>query len=107
MDGMTIVNTPGYYYSVAYFLAAFISIWINRKRAVAQGRKKWLLHIGFFVAIVGFMELTDGVRQIFFIPCMTVSISLLLLYIYSSCDFGWKGTGYYCARAFISGEFAA
>ena len=107
MDGMTLVNTPGYYYSIAYFLAAFISIWINRKRAVAQGWKKWMLHIGFFVALVGFMEVTDGVRQIFFIPCMIISISLLLLYIYCSCDFGWKEAGYYCARAFISGEFAA
>ncbi len=107
MDGMTLVNTPGYYYSIAYFFAAFISIGINRKREVVKGWKKWMIHVGFFAAIVSFMEVTDGVRQIFFIPCMLVSISLLLLYIYSSCDFGWKETGYYCARAFICGEFAA
>ena len=25
MNGMTFVNTPGYYYSIAYFLAAFLN----------------------------------------------------------------------------------
>lgn len=107
MNGMTFVNTPGYYYSTAYFLAAFITIWTNRKREGVQGWKRKLTHIVFFAVIVGFMELTDGVRQIFFLPCMMVTISLLLFYIYSCCDFRLKEAGYYCARAFINGEFAA
>ena len=107
MNGMTFVNTPGYYYSIAYFLAAFLVNRTNKQRDGVKGWKRWLIHIGFFGGIVGFMELTDGVRQMLFIPCMLVSISMLLFYIYLYCDFGLKEAGYYCARAFICGEFAA
>ena len=107
MNGMTFVNTPGYYYSIAYFLAAFLVNRTNKQRDGVKGWKRWIIHIVFFGGIVGFMELTDGVRQMLFIPCMMVSISMLLFYIYLCCDFGLKDAGYYCARAFICGEFAA
>lgn len=107
MNGMTFVNTPGYYYSIAYFLAAILVNRTNKQRDGVKGWKRWLIHIGFLGGIVGFMELTDGVRQMLFIPCMMVSISMLLFYIYLCCDFGLKDAGYYCARAFICGEFAA
>ena len=107
MNGMTFVNTPGYYYSIAYFLAAFLVNRTNKQRDGLKGWKRWIIHIVFFGGIVGFMELTDGVRQMLFIPCMMVSISMLLFYIYLCCDFGLKDAGYYCARAFICGEFAA
>ena len=107
MNGMTFVNTPGYYYSIAYFLAAFLVNRTNKQRDGVKGWKRWIIHIIFFGGIVGFMELTDGVRQMLFIPCMMVSISMLLFYIYLCCDFGLKDAGYYCARAFICGEFAA
>lgn len=105
MTGITFVNTPGYYYSISYFLAAMLVIATNRKRI---GRSQRLVvHGAFFVAIVGFMAVTDGVRQALFLPCMIVSISLLLLYIYVCCEFKLTEAGYYCARAFITGEFAA
>ena len=107
MNGMTFVNTPGYYYSIAYFLAAFLVNRTNKQRDDVKGWKRWIIHIVFLGGIVGFMELTDGVRQMLFIPCMMVSISMLLFYIYLCCDFGLKDAGYYCARAFICGEFAA
>mgnify|MGYP000730174899 CR=1 FL=1 len=94
MNGMTFVNTPGYYYSIAYFLAAFLVNRTNKQRDGVKGWKRWLIHIGFFGGIVWFMELTDGVRQMLFIPCMLVSISMLLFYIYLYCDFGLKEAGY-------------
>ena len=90
MNGMTFVNTPGYYYSIAYFLAAFLVNRTNKQRDGVKGWKRWIIHIIFFGGIVGFMELTDGVRQMLFIPCMMVSISMLLFYIYLCCDFGLK-----------------
>ena len=86
MNGMTFVNTPGYYYSIAYFLAAFLVNRANKQRDDVKGWKRWIIHIVFFGGIVGFMELTDGVRQMLFIPCMMVSISMLLFYIYLCCD---------------------
>lgn len=105
MSGIELINTPGYYYSIAYFLSALIVIATNRRR-IDKG-KRFGVHVCFFASIVGFMALTDGVRQVWFLPCMVVSISLLFLYIYVCCEFKLTEAGYYCARAFIMGEFAA
>ena len=99
------INTPGYYYSLAYWLAAFIVTCTNEKRI--RGVKRYVTHLVFLAAIVGFMEVTDGVRTSLFLPCMLVSVSLFLIYIYRCCQFSLAEAGYYCARAFISGEFAA
>lgn len=100
-----IVNTPGYYYSIAYILAAFIIAHTNRRRM--DGWKRNLTHIIFIITLFGFMEITDGVRQMFFLPAMAVSVTLILFYLYGCCEFTIAETGYYCARAFITGEFAA
>ena len=100
-----IVNTPGYYYSIAYILASFIVVHTNRRRM--NGWKRNLAHIIFAVSLSGFMWITDGVRQMFFLPAMAVSVTLILLYLYICCEFTVPESGYYCARAFITGEFAA
>ena len=105
MSVQEMINTPGYYYSLAYWLAAFIVTCTNEKRI--RGVKRYVTHLVFLAAIVGFMEVTDGVRTSLFLPCMLVSVSLFLIYIYRCCQFSLAEAGYYCARAFISGEFAA
>lgn len=105
MNTAEIVNTPGYYYSIAYVLAAFIVTCTNRKRVT--GVRRYAAFAIFAILLVGFMELTDGVRQSLFLPSMMVSISLILIYIYICCDFGLMDAGYYCARTFIIGEFTA
>ena len=56
MNGMTFVNTPGYYYSIAYFLAAFLVNRTNKQRDGVKGWKRWIIHIIFFGGIVGFMN---------------------------------------------------
>lgn len=105
MNGGSLVNTPGYYYSIAYVLAAAVMTCTNKKRFT--GVKRYVLFGVFSAALFGFMQLTDGVRQVFFLPCMAVSISMIICYMYMSCDFTLSEAVYYCARAFISGEFAA
>ncbi len=99
------VNTPGYYYSIAYWLAAFIIVCTNQRKI--EGKRKYLIHVVCLTALVSFMGLTDGVRQWLFIPCMIIVISMLLVYIYLCCNFSLCKSGYYCARTFICGEFAA
>ena len=68
MSVQEMINTPGYYYSLAYWLAAFIVTCTNEKRI--QGIKRYVTHLIFLAAIVGFMEITDGVRTSLFLPCM-------------------------------------
>lgn len=85
MSVQEMINTPGYYYSLAYWLAAFIVTCTNEKRI--RGVKRYVTHLVFLAAIVGFMEVTDGVRTSLFLPCMLVSVSLFLIYIYRCCQF--------------------
>ena len=49
MNGMTFVNTPGYYYSIAYFLAAFLVNRTNKQRDDVKGWKRWIIHIVCFL----------------------------------------------------------
>ena len=100
-----IVNTPGYYYSIAYILAAFIVTKTNRDRLT--GWKRCLVQVVFGAALVSYMWITDGVRQTLFLPAMVVTIAMILFYLYACGEFAFPEAGYYCARAFISGEFAA
>ena len=100
-----IVNTPGYYYSIAYILAAFIVTGTNRDRLT--GWKRRLVQVVFSAALVSYMWITDGVRQTLFLPAMVVTIAMILFYLYACGEFSFPEAGYYCARAFISGEFAA
>ena len=100
-----IVNTPGYYYSIAYILAAFIVTGTNRDRLT--GWKRRLVQMVFSAVLVSYMWITDGVRQTLFLPAMVVTIAMILFYLYACDEFTFPEAGYYCARAFISGEFAA
>ncbi len=98
-------HTPGVYYALAYWLSCTFYILALPRRlggarlAAAQGV--------FLAAITAFMVLTDGVPTVWFIPCVCVYASLMLLDIKLCCGMDWLKTGYVCVRAFILGEFAA
>lgn len=100
-----LINTPGYFYAAAYWGAAVLySLFLpqrKRKKAV------WAVRICFLPVLLFWMNFTDGVPQAFFLPCMAVSVSLIfgVLYLTSSIDV--VKAGYYCARAFVLGEFTA
>ena len=74
MSVQEMINTPGYYYSLAYWLAAFIVTCTNEKRI--QGIKRYVTHLIFLAAIVGFMEITDGVRTSSFFRILLVSLEV-------------------------------
>lgn len=105
MNTMDIINTPGYFYSLAYWLSGFLVVCTNRKRN--RDWKLWIVNIGFFLGLVSFMEYTDGIDVRFFMPCMVLDICMIFFYIYICCDFTKGNAGYYCARAFLTGEFIA
>lgn len=98
-------HTPGVYYALAYGLSCtFYMLQLPRRLngarlAAAQGV--------FLAAITTFMVLTDGVPAVWFIPCVCVYVSMMLLDFKLCCGMDWLRTGYVCVRAFILGEFAA
>lgn len=98
-------HTPGIYYALAYWLSCTFYIMLCPRKL--SGLRLWGVHLGFLAAIGGFMVLTDGIAPAWFFPCMTVTVGLLLLDIKLCCGMSWAKAGYFCARAFILGEFAA
>ena len=98
-------HTPGIYYAAAYWLScSFYIAQLPKKRGAP-----WLavVQAGFLVVIGLFMTLTDGLPEIWFLPCVCVYVSLMLLDIKICCGLDWMKTGYVCIRAFLLGEFAA
>ncbi len=98
-------HTPGVYYALAYWLSCtFYILQLPRRLdaprlAAAQG--------GCLVLLGAFMFCTDGVPVVWFFPCMSAIVLLILLDIKLCCALNWLQTGYVCIRAFILGEFAA
>lgn len=100
-----LTNTPGIYYTLAYVLSSCLYIGLNPKRVKGFGLiGRQLL----FATILGiFMHVTDGIYQPFFVPCVLFEIFLIWLSILACCDMTKEKAAYFCARAFLLGEFAA
>lgn len=99
------MNTPGYYYAIAYALSVFVITGTNERKI---GRWKLAaVSCVQFALLLFFMIITDGVRKELFIPSMIVIVGILLGYIYVCNDFSFREAGFYCVKAFINGEFAA
>ena len=105
MNTAEVLNTPGYYYAIAYALSVFVIACTNERKL---GRWKLAaVSCVQFALLLFFMTETDGVRQELIIPSMMVIVGLLLGYIYICNDFSFREAGFYCVKAFINGEFAA
>lgn len=98
-------HTPGLLYALAYWLSSTFYIQLYGS-PFSKGRK-FGISAGFLALIAGFMTLTDGVPAIGFFPCMGVTVALIFFYIRIATHMPWANAGYYCARAFILGEFSA
>lgn len=105
MNTADVLNTPGYYYAIAYCFSALVTLGTNKKRIT--GWKLALVNIVSGVLLLFFMSVTDGIRQSLFIPSMAVIIGLILSYTYICCDLSLLQASYYCVKTFINGEFAA
>lgn len=105
MNAAEVLNTPGYYYAIAYALSMLVITGTNGKKI---GRWKLAaVSCVQFAFLLFFMVVTDGVRQSLFIPSMMVIVGALFVHIYICSDFSLREAGFYCVKAFLNGEFAA
>lgn len=105
MRGGDLINTPGYYYAIAYWGALVLySLFLKRKGSRALC---WGIRAAFFFLLLIWMLFTDGVSQAMFLPCMAVNLLLIYCFLYLTCELDTVRTCYYSARAFILGEFTA
>lgn len=105
MSAQDLMNTPGYYYAIAYTLSTLVVVYTQEHRV---GKWKILFsNVIQFVLLMLFMQWTHGVSRTLFIPAMAVIVAVLLVHIYYCCRFSWREAGFYFVKAFINGEFAA
>lgn len=105
MNAGEVLNTPGYYYAIAYAISEFVIAGSNEKKL--KGWKLGAVSCVQFVLLLLFMTWTHGVRNALFIPAMVVIIALIYFYIYICNRFTAREAGFFCVKAFINGEFAA
>ena len=99
-----LTHTPGVLYAIAYWISAMIYCRFLPKRA--SGIKRCLLAAFFFVLIAGFMIITDHPPVYLYFLFVTIEICMLYLFMYLMCSMSARNAVYYCARAFMLGEFA-
>lgn len=100
-----LVNTPGIYYVITYFLSSCLYITVAPRRF---GGWKLVMNQLIFALVLGiFMVATDGIDVAFYVPCVLFEIFLMWLSLFVNCRLDWKQTTYFCARAMMLGEFAA
>lgn len=72
-----------------------------------SGLRLWTtLGLGLAVQCL-FLQLTDGLRIIFWLPCMILAVGLMFALIAACCDLSLVSVGYCTLRAFLLAEFAA
>ena len=89
MNTAEVLNTPGYYYAIAYALSVFVIACTNERKL---GRWKLAaVSCVQFALLLFFMTETDGVRQELFIPSMMVCCVYVLADLLLSAVCAWNG----------------
>lgn len=99
-------HTPGINYALAYWLSCAVYSMLLPRRNLRK-RDHFAVSLTALLGLTSFMNLTDGIDEVFFVPCMLLDLTMMLVYLHSVCDVNWKKAAYFCTRAFILGEAAA
>ena len=101
----TVVNTPGYYYAISYWLSALVMILVQgrgKKRPVEISVRGAELYQYFYSYVFYRWNKADVLHASY-----DMRFLLMLLYIKMAGELPWRETGFFCAKAFINAEFAA
>lgn len=105
MNAGEVLNTPGYYYAIAYAMSGLVIAGSNEKKL--KGWKLGAVSCVQFALLLLFMAWTHGVGKALFLPAMVVIIGLMYMCIYICNCFTVREAGFFCVKAFINGEFGA
>ncbi|MDD6051604.1 MAG: GHKL domain-containing protein [Clostridiales bacterium] len=106
MAGGDFSHTPGFNYALAYWLSCLVYSFLLPHRSLSKPTGVGI-SLTALLGVSSFMVLTDGIDRIYFIPCMLLDVTMMLIYLHSMCEVDWKKAAYFCVRAFILGEAAA
>lgn len=107
MNEMQIIlpDIPRIFTALAEWLACVMCILEMKKRF--SGWKLAGISAAFLVIQAVFLELTGGIKGIWWMVFMAGAVGLMYLFLFACCDANMKDIGYYCVRAFVVAEFAA
>lgn len=106
----TVVNyilpdIPRIYTALAEWLACLVCISGVKKQV--RGWKLAGISAGIFALQSAFLQMTAGAEGIWWMFCMAAAVAIMYMFLAVCCDISLKDAGYYCARAFVTAEFAA
>lgn len=99
-------HTPGFNYALAYWFSCLMYLSVLPRRNISRISRIAICFI-VLLALTSFMMLTDGIDKRFFVPCILLDVCMMLSLLHICCECTWIKTAYFCARAFLLGEFAA
>lgn len=103
---MDFSHTPGLNYALAYWLSCVVYTLLLPRQNMRK-RDYFAISLAALLAIAAFMNITDGIDERFFIPCILLDGVMIVLYLHTVCEVNWKKAAYFGTRAFILGETAA
>lgn len=109
MSGVYLSDIPRLVTAIAEWgacLVAYLLCGRSRTQRLSGSRLWVTLGLGLVVQCL-FLELTDGLRIIFWLPCMIMAVGLMFALIAACCDLPLVSVGYCTVRAFLLAELAA
>ena len=97
-------NTPGYFYGVGYALTTIAVL--RFQRPAVRGWRRWLAGAALLAGLVTFMTLTNGAQGGYFVTVMATVVAAIYAAVFFTVRDA-RHAGFYCAKAFIYGEFSA
>lgn len=105
MNQVYLSDIPRLFTALAEWCACLVFI-LNRPRRLSGPRLWGVLGAGLLVQCL-FLQLTDELRIVWWLPCMAGAVGLMFLLLALCCDIPPAGAVYFTAFAFLTAEFAA
>ena len=105
MNQVYLSDIPRLFTALAEWCACLVAI-LNLPRRLTGVRLWAVLGAGLVVQCL-FLQLTDKLHIILWMPCMAAAVGIMYLLIALCCNIPWTGAVYSTAGAFLSAEFAA
>lgn len=102
---LVLPDIPRIYTALAEWLACLLCIF-EMKRRFSGWKLAGISGLMLTIQAI-FLQLTGGLKNIWWMTCMAVAIGLMYLFIRICTEANAKDAGYYCVRAFVVAEFAA
>ncbi len=105
MNQVYLSDIPRIFTALAEWCACLVFI-LNAPLRVS-GLRLWGALGGGLAVQCLFLQLTDELRMILWLPCMAGAVGLMFFLISACCDIPLAGAAYFTAFAFLTAEFAA